>query len=489
MNTSLIYKMIAKVYDLLDVVYFKDYEHSPRKVVLDRIAGEDKILDLCTGTATNAINIAAKNPGAKVVGVDLSKQMLNVGRGKVKKEGLRNIRLYQMDATELKFKSHCFDKVLISLVLHEMEEDLAGSLLAEAGRVLKDDGEIIVTEWEPSKNPGRKILFAPIHFMEPKPYKTFIHKDMDYYFGKYGFNVEEYYHTDYTKVLVLRKMSRSAGQCYCEKNGAGQMEQYGNVPGSALSGKRISKVSWGNMPELSCENKMSRYLEETPMLDYGCESIQRLIRERGWKDLSEFERLKSIYNYVRDEILFGYNVDDDIPASKVLKDGYGQCNTKGTLFMALLRGCGIPCRIHGFTIDKKLQKGAMTGFVYRNAPESIFHSWVEVLFEGTWYELEAFILDTKYLKKLQAANPDCEGSFCGYGVAVKDFRHPVTDFNRNNTYIQSEGINQDFGIYDNPDELLLEHGQEIGWIKKLAFRHYGRHRMNRNVKKIRELNV
>mgnify|MGYP002241704325 CR=1 FL=1 len=48
------------------------------------------------------------------------------------------------------------------------------------------------------------------------------------------------------------------------------------------------------------------------------------------------------------------NVDDSIPASKVLKDGYGQCNTKGTLFMALLRACGVPCRIHGFTIDKKI---------------------------------------------------------------------------------------------------------------------------------------
>ena len=39
---------------------------------------------------------------------------------------------------------------------------------------------------------------------------------------------------------------------------------------------------------------------------------------------------------------------------KVLADGYGQCNTKGTLFMALLRACNIPCRVHGFTIDKKI---------------------------------------------------------------------------------------------------------------------------------------
>ncbi len=230
---------------------------------------------------------------------------------------------------------------------------------------------------------------------------------------------------------------------------------------------------------------MDQYLRETPMLDFSNNSIQELIEKRGWRNLDEYRCLKSIYNYVRDEILFGYNVDDSISASKVLADGYGQCNTKGTLFMALLRSCGIPCRVHGFTIDKKLQKGAMTGFVYRNAPKNVFHSWVEVYFEGKWYELEAFILDKAYLNKLQEKNPDCNGAFCGYGVAVTDFRNPVIDFDRNNTYIQSEGINQDFGVYDCPDDLLKEHHQEMSAIKAFAYRNLGRHLMNRNVRKIR----
>lgn len=111
-----------------------------------------------------------------------------------------------------------------------------------------------------------------------------------------------------------------------------------------------------------------RYLEETAMLDFSSPSLMSLVEERGWGELSEVERVRSIYLFVRDEILFGYNTDDSIPASKVLSDGYGQCNTKGTLFMALLRASGIPSRIHGFTIDKRLQKGAMTGLVYLLAP-------------------------------------------------------------------------------------------------------------------------
>ena len=230
---------------------------------------------------------------------------------------------------------------------------------------------------------------------------------------------------------------------------------------------------------------MEKYLKETKMLDYSSKNIQRLIQERDWNDIEVFERLKSIYNFVRDEILFGYNIDDNISASKVLADGYGQCNTKGTLFMALLRACNIPCRVHGFTIDKELQKGAMTGIVYKNAPQNVFHSWVEVYFEDKWYELEAFILDMEYLRKLQRKNSNCTGAFCGYGVAVKDFKNPIIDFDRNNTYIQSEGINQDFGVYDSPDDLLKVHQQEMSVIKAFLYRNLGRHLMNRNVNKIR----
>ena len=236
--------------------------------------------------------------------------------------------------------------------------------------------------------------------------------------------------------------------------------------------------------------QMEEYLLETELLDYSNPALQRLVQARRWGLLPDpFDRIKAIYDYVRDEVLFGYNVDDRIPASRVLSDGYGQCNTKGILFMALLRACGVPCRVHGFTIDKRLQKGAMTGFVYRSAPQNILHSWVEVYLEEKWYELEAFILDGAYLRSLQSAHPGCTGAFCGYGVAVKDFRRPVIDFNRNNTYIQSEGINRDFGIYSCPDELLREHSQELPPVKACAYRHLGRHLMNRNIRKIRRASL
>ncbi len=230
---------------------------------------------------------------------------------------------------------------------------------------------------------------------------------------------------------------------------------------------------------------MKAYLEATTLLDYDTDSIQKLVEDRKWKNKGEFEKILAIYNFVRDEIIFGYNLDDAIKASQILDDGYGQCNTKGVLFMALLRAVGIPCRIHGFTIDKALQKGAMTGLIYRLAPQNIVHSWVEIYFEEGWLNIEGFILDVSYLSKLQEKFSECNGSFCGYGVATNEFKKPQIYWNKNNTYIQKEGINQDFGIFNAPDEFFKQHSQELSPSKKWFYQNIARKLMNRNISNIR----
>ncbi len=230
---------------------------------------------------------------------------------------------------------------------------------------------------------------------------------------------------------------------------------------------------------------MKKYLESTPLLDFDHSEIQALVDARGWKQLSEQEKVSQVYNFVRDEIQFGYNTQDDISASQVLKDGFGQCNTKATLLMALMRAVGIPNRIHGFTINKALQKGAITGIWYSIAPKNILHSWVEILVNDTWYFLEGVILDKNYLTALQKKFADSESNLCGFGAYTEDFKKPVVDWDYNHTFIQEKGINQDFGLFNNPDDFYAKHQQDISPMKNWVFRNYMRHTMNRNVDKIR----
>ena len=231
------------------------------------------------------------------------------------------------------------------------------------------------------------------------------------------------------------------------------------------------------------------YLKTTPMLDYLNKDIQQLITLHGWRDLSQYDAIGAVYNFVRDDIAFGYNRDDTLTASQVLKDGYGQCNTKGTLLMALLRALNIQTRFHGFTIFNELQRGAIPAYMFSFAPQKIIHSWVEIYFEGRWLDLEGYIIDRQYLSVIQAQFSDQCESFSGFGIATACLKKPDNEWQGNSTYIQKEGIADDFGLYDQPDDFYKEKGSNLTGIKKPLFRYLLRYLMNANVKRIRRMKV
>ena len=234
------------------------------------------------------------------------------------------------------------------------------------------------------------------------------------------------------------------------------------------------------------QNEINKlHLQTTKMLDFEHPSMQKLVDIRGWAQLSQYDAIGAIYTYVRDEIRFGYNADDRLSASQVLKDGYGQCNTKGTLLMALLRAVGIPSRFHGFTIYNELQRGAVPNYLFAIAPKRIIHSWVEVELDGGWINLEGYIIDRDYLTQVQKSFGEQCKQFSGYGIATKCLSNPDIDWNGKDTYIQSEGIADDFGLYIQPDDFYAKYGSNLSGVKKFMFRYLLRHLMNRNVNRIR----
>jgi len=168
---------------------------------------------------------------------------------------------------------------------------------------------------------------------------------------------------------------------------------------------------------------------------------------------------------VRDEIQFGYNTSDDLPASAVLAVGYGQCNTKSTLLIALLRAVRIPTRFHGATIHKRLQRGVVNGLFYRVAPAGIVHSWAEVYFDGRWVALEGVILDQPYLAGLRARFPEQQTGFLGYGAGTDNLADPPIQWCGTDTAIQATGINHDHGSFDDPDSFYRRHGTNLSGLR------------------------
>lgn len=228
-----------------------------------------------------------------------------------------------------------------------------------------------------------------------------------------------------------------------------------------------------------------KYLEKTKMLNYESESIQSLIKNRKWLELDDYNKIGAIYDFVRNDILFGYNSSDLLTAEEVLIDGYGQCNTKATLLMTLLRGAGIPCRLHGSEVSKYFQRGVTSWIISLLAPERIVHTWVEVLYKGKWIALEGVITDERYVAAVKDKLKNVSGKLAKYAVAVPNLETLNLDWCGKDTYVQNDAVVMDYGVYDNPDVFFELHPQTWSKLKNFAYVHYGRKVMTRNVSRMR----
>ena len=199
------YSIISKIYGLLDIIFFRNNNRNPRKALAGCIdQSDERILDVCTGTAANAIKIAKLNPSSNIIGIDLSKEMLHIAQKKIKKFSLNNISLYEMDATNTKYKDNTFDVIVISLILHETSQEVGRDILLEAKRILKPDGKLLVLEWEKPTSAIQKVLFFSIRKLEPKGFDDFLKLDMKSYFKQFGLMVTDIKHCDYSKVLSIK---------------------------------------------------------------------------------------------------------------------------------------------------------------------------------------------------------------------------------------------------------------------------------------------
>lgn len=230
---------------------------------------------------------------------------------------------------------------------------------------------------------------------------------------------------------------------------------------------------------------MEKYLKETAMLNYHSQDIVDLINSEKWNELNYYDKIGTIYDFVQNKNLLGYNKYDNLTATRVLNDGIGQCNTKATLLMALLRAVDIPCRLHGTKVTKVFQRSLMPKIMAKLAPPLIVHTWVEVFYNGEWLSLEGVITDKEYIAGLQKLYPEHKGKFFDYAVAVEDFNNLQIDWNGADTTVQQQAVVEDLGIFESPDEFYCKYSQEYHGIKKFLYENIGRKIMTKKVAKIR----
>lgn len=122
---------------------------------------------------------------------------------------------------------------------------------------------------------------------------------------------------------------------------------------------------------------------------------------------------RAVFAFVRDEIKFGFAGGFwNNTAADVLKDRRGYCNTKSTLFVALMRARGIPAR----QVFADIHASVLDGIISPGTPY-VDHSYCEVFLDGAWRATDAYIVDPELFT---AAQPrlEKENRLMGYGVHV-----------------------------------------------------------------------
>lgn len=114
------------------------------------------ILDIATGTGDFAIDSITLNP-KKIIGIDISEEMLAVGRKKIEEKNLANkIQLQQADSENLPFAENHFDAATVGFGVRNFENLEKG--LSEVCRVIKKGGTFAILEFSiPEKFPMKQL--------------------------------------------------------------------------------------------------------------------------------------------------------------------------------------------------------------------------------------------------------------------------------------------------------------------------------------------
>lgn len=159
---------IAPKYDRLNQVLSFGIHKRWRRQAVDLLLGKNntQLLDIATGTGDLALEAVRLSP-EKITGLDLSENMLRVGRIKIREKGLENrIELIHGDSENLPFSNETFDSAMVAFGVRNFGNLEAG--LKEINRVLKPGGTFVVLEFSKPQNKFFGLTYKMyFHFILP----------------------------------------------------------------------------------------------------------------------------------------------------------------------------------------------------------------------------------------------------------------------------------------------------------------------------------
>ncbi len=136
-----------------------------RPLIVEEIAAVDPgvVADLGCGTGTLTIAVGERLPDARVVGVDGDPKILDLARAK---DGSDRIEWVEGLADNLPFAGGEVDVLVVTLVFHHLPLGIKKAALAEARRVLRPGGRLVVGDWGRPQDPLMSVAFYALQSLD-----------------------------------------------------------------------------------------------------------------------------------------------------------------------------------------------------------------------------------------------------------------------------------------------------------------------------------
>lgn len=160
-QVAFMFNNIARRYDFLNHFLSLGIDKIWRRKTINTLKGISEspvLLDVASGTGDLAITALRLKP-QKVIGIDISEEMLRFGKEKIKKKGLDHLIFLQKgDSENIEFQDNYFDGVSVAFGVRNFENLNKG--LSEMFRVLKPGGKVAVLEFsKPKSFPVKQVYY------------------------------------------------------------------------------------------------------------------------------------------------------------------------------------------------------------------------------------------------------------------------------------------------------------------------------------------